>query len=85
MSTNLQADQNKESGKSLKKLSKLTVGTYYVRNGRLYYIVDINWKLCKFKVENCETLITETMSSEQLQSIAKEVRIIHVGDSTSTA
>jgi len=60
-----------------KPAKKLSEGTYFTRYGRLYYVVDVNWKLCKYKIENCETLVTEWMTSEELQTVTKDIRIIN--------
>jgi hypothetical protein len=58
----------------LKTGPSLAIGTYFVRNDRLYYVVDWELDTCNLLVENCSTLIRDWVTEEQLE--LDEVRVL---------
>jgi len=49
---------------------------YFARFGRLYYIERVNWKLGRYKIENCSTLVSEWIEGPELKTMVKDIQII---------
>lgn len=52
----------------------LAKGTYYVRFGRLYYVLNYDFAASLFHVENCQTLYSYWVTAEQMDR--DEVRVL---------
>ena len=53
---------------TLKTEPRVVLGTYFVQEGQLYYVIDFEYDTHNFLIENCSSLVRQWRDFEDLET-----------------